>query len=75
MSKQQREAKEQVAGLQGKEVEWAQRRGDMEKLLEVAESETLAVRTELKVAQRRIEDLQAAIQVLYWGKCLYFCSL
>jgi len=62
MSKQQREAKEQVAGLQGKEVEWAQRRGDMEKLLEVAESETLAVRTELKVAQRRIEDLQAAIQ-------------
>ena len=30
--------------------------------LELAEAETIAVRNELKIAQRRIEDLQVAIQ-------------
>merc|ERR1712013_327121 len=35
---------------------------EMEKMLEVAEAETIIAKNELKVAQRRIEDLQAAIQ-------------
>ena len=35
---------------------------DFEKQLELAEAETISVRNELKIAQRRIDDLQVAIQ-------------
>merc|ERR1719228_2154044 len=56
ISKMLRENKEELSSLQGKDAEWGQ------KMLEVAEAETVSVRNELKVALRRIEDLQAAIQ-------------
>jgi len=62
ISKMLRENKEELASLQGKDAEWGQKKLDMEKMLEVAEAETVSVRNELKVALRRIEDLQAAIQ-------------
>lgn len=37
------------------------RKGDIEKQLEVAEVEASTVRKDLKLAMKRIEDLQAAI--------------
>jgi len=62
MSKVQRELKEDLAAFQGKDADFGQKKVDMEKMLEVAEAETIIAKNELKVAQRRIEDLQAAIQ-------------
>jgi myosin-18 len=38
-----------------------QRKSDVEKQLEVAEVEASTVRTDLKLAMKRIEDLQSAI--------------
>jgi len=62
MSKVQRELKEDLASFQGKDADFGQKKVDMEKMLEVAEAETIIAKNELKVALRRIEDLQAAIQ-------------
>ena len=50
-----------MSTTQGKEVEIGHKKSDLEKQLEVAEAETLTVRNELKIALKRIEDLQAAI--------------
>lgn len=61
-NKQLREMREDYSTLQGREAEWTQKRQDLEKQLELAEAETLAVRSDLKLASRRVEDLQAAIQ-------------
>ena len=47
--------------MQGKETELGQKKFDLEKQLEVAEAETLTVRSDLKLALKRVEDLQAAI--------------
>lgn len=60
--KQWREAREELGSLQGREAEWGQKKQELEKQLEIGEVETLAVRNELKLAIRRVEDLQAAIQ-------------
>merc|ERR1719392_80360 len=62
LSKGLREAKENVSTMQGKDTEYTQKKLDFEKQLELAEAETISVRNELKLAQRRIEDLQVAIQ-------------
>ena len=62
LSKALREAKENVSTMQGKDTEYTQKKLDFEKQLELAEAETISVRNELKLAQRRIEDLQVAIQ-------------
>ena len=47
--------------LQGKEAEMQQKKNDMEKQLEVAEVEAATVKNDLKLAMKRIEDLQTAI--------------
>jgi len=60
-SRQLRDLKEDYATIQGKETELSQKKFDLEKQLEVAESETLTVKSDLKLALKRIEDLQAAI--------------
>jgi len=62
ISKVYRETKEDLASIQGRDSEWGQKKSDMEKMMEVTEAETVSVKNELKVALRRIEDLQAAIQ-------------
>merc|ERR1719369_2008340 len=54
--------KEELSILQHKEGELSHKKSDLEKQLEVSESETVSVRNQLKVAQTRIEDLQAAIK-------------
>ena len=61
-TKQWREAREEVVSLQGREAEWGQKRLELEKQVELGEVDTLSVRNELKLAMRRVEDLQAAIQ-------------
>ena len=50
-----------MATLQGKEADLTHKKSDLEKQLEVAETETSSVRNQLKVAEKRIVDLQAAI--------------
>ena len=50
-----------MAGVQSRELELSHRKSDLEKQLELAEAETLTVKNELKIALRRIDDLQAAI--------------
>ena len=47
--------------FQGKEAEMQQKKNDMEKQLEVAEVEAATVKNDLKLAMKRIEDLQTAI--------------
>ena len=47
--------------VQGKEAEMQQRKNDLEKQLEVAEVESATVKNDLKLAMKRIEDLQTAI--------------
>ena len=61
-NKSLREVREALAALQGKDSEFVQKKLDFEKQLELSEAETISVRNELKIAQRRIEDLQVAIQ-------------
>ena len=47
--------------FQGKEAEMQQKKNDLEKQLEVAEVEAATVKNDLKLAMKRIEDLQTAI--------------
>merc|ERR550532_1378930 len=61
LSRSVREMKEELATVRGKESEVNHRKSDLEKQLEVAEAETVAVRGELKTALKRVEDLQSAI--------------
>jgi len=56
-----RDMREELVALQGRETEWGQRKGELEKQLDLSEAETFAARNELKVAIRRVEDLQTAI--------------
>lgn len=61
LARQLRDLKEDYATIQGKETELTQKKGDLEKQLEVAEVETMTVKSDLKLAMKRIEDLQVAI--------------
>merc|ERR1712226_437008 len=58
---QLRDLKEEFASLQQKEVEVNAKKNEFEKLLELAEAETVTARNDLKLALKRIEDLQTAI--------------
>jgi len=62
VNKSYRELREELSTYQGRDADIGQKKIDMEKMLEVAEAETLLAKNELKVALRRIEDLQSAIQ-------------
>jgi len=61
IARQLRDLKEDYTTVQGKETELSQKKGDLEKQLEVAEVETMTVKSDLKLAMKRIEDLQVAI--------------
>ena len=56
-----RDLREDLASVQSRELELSHKKSDLEKQLELAEAETLTVKNELKIALRRIDDLQAAI--------------
>merc|ERR1712012_1514570 len=59
--RQLRDLKEDYAALQGKESDLLQKNGDLEKQMEVAEVEAMTLKSDLKLAMKRIEDLQVAI--------------
>merc|ERR1719410_1756607 len=61
MGRQLRDLKEDYATLQGKESDLLQKNGDLEKQIEVSDVEVLTLKGDLKLAMKRIEDLQVAI--------------
>jgi len=61
LQRQLRDLKEEYASLQQKEIEVNSKKNEFEKLLELAEAETVTARNDLKLALKRIEDLQTAI--------------
>ena len=61
LQRQLRELKEDYANLQQKETETNAKKSEYEKLHELAEAETITARNDLKLALKRIEDLQTAI--------------
>jgi len=60
-ARQMRDLKEDLSNVQSKEQEASHKKSELEKQLELAETETQTVKNELKLANKRIEDLQAAI--------------
>ena len=61
LQRQLRELKEDYANLQQKEIEANSKKSEFEKLHELAEAETITAKNDLKLALKRIEDLQTAI--------------
>ncbi len=61
LQRQLRDLKEDYATLQQKETEVNSKKNEFEKLLELAEAETVTAKNDLKLALKRIEDLQTAI--------------
>lgn len=61
LQRQLRDVKENYATLQQKETDVNAKKNEYEKLLELAEAETVTSKNDLKAALKRIEDLQTAI--------------
>jgi myosin-18 len=61
LQRQLRDLKEDYATLGQKETDVNAKKNEFEKLLELAEAETVTSRNDLKLALKRIEDLQTAI--------------
>ena len=61
LGRQLRDLKEDYATLQGKESDLHQKNGDLEKQIEVSDVEVITLKGDLKLAMKRIEDLQVAI--------------
>merc|ERR1712218_297134 len=61
LQRQLRDLKEDYATTTQKEIEVNGKKNEFEKLLELAEAETVTARNDLKLALKRIEDLQTAI--------------
>merc|ERR1712158_150292 len=61
LQRQLRDLKENYTTLQQKETEVNAKKNEYEKKLELAEAETVTARNDLKLALKRVEDLQQAI--------------
>merc|ERR1739844_865630 len=61
LQRQLRDLKEEFASVTQKEIEVNAKKNEFEKLLELAEAETVTAKNDLKLALKRIEDLQTAI--------------
>ena len=61
LQRQLRDLKEDYATITQKEIEVNGKKNEFEKLLELAEAETVTAKNDLKLALKRIEDLQTAI--------------
>merc|ERR1719412_972092 len=61
LQRQLRDLKENYTSLQQKETEVNAKKNEYEKKLELAEAETVTARNDLKLALKRVEDLQQAI--------------
>ena len=55
--------REELASVQTKETETNHKKSEVEKQLEVMESEKSSLKNQLKLAQTRIESLQKALKV------------
>nr|XP_045601372.1 unconventional myosin-XVIIIa-like isoform X14 [Procambarus clarkii] len=62
IGRQLREAKEDLSALQQRHTDAVNKKGELEKQLELADSEVITLKSDLKLAFKRIEDLQQAIQ-------------
>lgn len=62
LTRQLREAKDDATNLQQKLTEASNRRQEVEKRNDLAESEIVTLKSDLKLAFKRIEDLQQALQ-------------
>ncbi|KAK5638506.1 hypothetical protein RI129_012801 [Pyrocoelia pectoralis] len=62
LQKNLRELKDECNQSVSKEADFIQKRKDLEKRCELAETETAAAKADLRLALKRIEDLQSAIQ-------------
>ena len=56
-----RDLKEEYANLQQRETEAHSKKNELEKQIEISEAETTTVKNDLKLALKRVEDLQTAI--------------
>ena len=63
LQRQLRDLREDYATAQQKETEVNAKKNELEKQLELAEAETVLAKNDLKLAMKRIEDLQTAINV------------
>ena len=63
LQRQLRDLREDYATVQQKETESNAKENELEKQLELAEAETVLAKNDLKLAMKRIEDLQTAINV------------
>merc|ERR1739844_754407 len=61
LQRQLRDLKEDYASITQKEIEVNSKKNENKKLLELAEAETVTSKNDLKLALKRIEDLQTAI--------------
>merc|ERR1712025_538669 len=61
LGRQLRDLKEDYATLQGKESDLHQKNGDLEKQIDLSDVEVNTLKGDLKLAMKRIEDLQVAI--------------
>ena len=61
LQRQLRDLKEEYANLQQRETEAHSKKNELEKQIEISEAETTTVKNDLKLALKRVEDLQTAI--------------
>ena len=61
LQRQLRDLKEEYATLQQKETESNSKKNELEKALEISEAEIVTARNDLKLAMKRLEDLQTAM--------------
>jgi len=61
LQRQLRDAKEEYTSLQQKEIDVSSKKNELEKQLELSEAETVTAKNDLKLALKRIDDLQTAI--------------
>ncbi|XP_070001522.1 unconventional myosin-XVIIIa isoform X13 [Penaeus vannamei] len=62
LGRQLREAKEDLSTLQQRHTDAVNKKNELEKQLELSDSEVITLKSDLKLAFKRIEDLQQAIQ-------------
>ena len=66
---QMKDLKEDIVSLQIREMDVNEKKNILEKKLEIAEAETITVRSHLELANRRIEDLQIALNCDTESEC------
>ena len=64
-----KDLKEDIVTLQIREMDVNEKKNILEKKLEIAEAETITVRSQLELANRRIEDLQLALNCDTESEC------